>query len=224
LLDDKGQMVQYPFLELAEELWSPDGTRLTLYFDPGRIKRGLKPREEFGPALREGGSYTLEIDADWPDAAGQPLAGSERKITKAFRVIAPDDQQPNVTRWKLETPRAASRDPVTIHFDEPLDSAMLVRVVAVQDESGMPVSGKVELGKGESRWTFRPAGDWTPGRYRIVTSTVLEDLAGNSLKRPFEVDVFRPAPIRPETESAMIPFVIQAAQNRTAERESKAGH
>jgi hypothetical protein len=36
--------VSYPFLELDEELWSADGKRFTLLFDPGRVKRGLKPR------------------------------------------------------------------------------------------------------------------------------------------------------------------------------------
>ena len=35
-----------------------------MFFDPGRIKRGLKPREQFGPALQEGKSYVLVIDRD----------------------------------------------------------------------------------------------------------------------------------------------------------------
>ena len=41
------------FLELGEELWDPAGRRLTLFFDPGRIKRGLKPRRP-GPVLEAG--------------------------------------------------------------------------------------------------------------------------------------------------------------------------
>ena len=48
LIDSTGKPVDAPFLELDEELWSPDGTRFTLIFDPGRIKRGLRPREEVG--------------------------------------------------------------------------------------------------------------------------------------------------------------------------------
>ena len=50
----RARRVDAPFLELDEELWSPDGTRFTLVFDPGRIKRGLKPREEVGPVLEAG--------------------------------------------------------------------------------------------------------------------------------------------------------------------------
>ncbi len=78
-----GKPVESPFLELDEELWSPDGTRFTLLFDPGRVKRGLKPREELGPVLEAGKSYSLVIDADWPDATGNPLTAGFRKT---FRV------------------------------------------------------------------------------------------------------------------------------------------
>ena len=64
-----------PFLELDEELWSPDGTRFTLIFDPGRIKRGLKPREEVGPVLEAGKSYSLVIDRRLARRIGKPARG-----------------------------------------------------------------------------------------------------------------------------------------------------
>lgn len=54
LVQANGEPVAHPFLELEEELWDHTGTRFTLFFDPGRVKRGLKPREQFGPALEEG--------------------------------------------------------------------------------------------------------------------------------------------------------------------------
>ncbi len=57
LLDAKGKAIDLPFLELDQELWDPAGVRLTLFLDPGRIKRGLKPREEVGPSLEEGKHY-----------------------------------------------------------------------------------------------------------------------------------------------------------------------
>ncbi|RPH37726.1 MAG: hypothetical protein EHM91_14690, partial [Planctomycetota bacterium] len=79
LLDGAGKPVELPFLEIGEELWDRAGIRLTLLFDPGRIKRGLKPREDSGPALEEGKSYTLVVDAEWPDAQGRPLREGHRK-------------------------------------------------------------------------------------------------------------------------------------------------
>lgn len=205
LIDQKGNVVEHPFLELSEELWSPDGKRLTVYFDPGRIKRGLKPRELFGPALLEGGSYTLEFDGGWPDADGRPLKSS---VKKQFRVVAPDDQQPDVKQWKLSAPRAHSRMPLTITFNEPLDSAMLERVVSIQDANGKPVQGTITIAKQETLWTFEPAMEWTPGKFAVVVATTLEDLAGNSLGRPFEVDIFRPAPNRLDDPTVAIPFEV----------------
>ena len=73
LLDaSTGKPVDAPFLELDEELWSPDGTRFTLLFDPGRIKRGLRPREEVGPVLEAGKSYSLMIETRLARRDGQP--------------------------------------------------------------------------------------------------------------------------------------------------------
>ncbi|MCZ2344312.1 MAG: hypothetical protein LC104_21340, partial [Bacteroidales bacterium] len=45
LLDADEQPVPAPFLHFEQELWSPDGTRFTLLFDPGRIKQELVPRQ-----------------------------------------------------------------------------------------------------------------------------------------------------------------------------------
>ena len=36
-------------------------------------------------------------------------------------------------------------------------------------------------------WEFMSGGD-----YRLAIDTALEDLAGNSIAKPFEVDIFRP--------------------------------
>jgi hypothetical protein len=189
LLRQNGERVEDPFLELGEELWDPDGTRFTLFFDPGRIKRGLKPREEVGPSLEAGHSYTLVVDADWSDAAGRSL---EAPYRKAFRVGPPDDIQPDVERWKFTPPPAGSRDPLVIQLDEPLDWAMLQRVLVVRDPEGNNLVGQVTTDRQETRWRFVPARPWTAGEYKLEIDAALEDLAGNSLERPFEVDVVRP--------------------------------
>ena len=51
LLDAAGKPLDLVFLELGVELWEPSGKRFTLFYSPGRIKKGLKPREELGPIL-----------------------------------------------------------------------------------------------------------------------------------------------------------------------------
>ncbi len=54
LLDADGKPIERAFLELGEELWDPDGKRFTLFIDPGRIKRGLKPRKGRRPRAGAG--------------------------------------------------------------------------------------------------------------------------------------------------------------------------
>ncbi len=207
LLDGKDQPIELPFLELGEELWDPTGTRFTLFFDPGRIKRGLKPREEVGPALEEGKSYTLLVRAAWPDAEGQPLA---REFRKSFRVTAPDDDQPRLADWRLTPPPANTRTPLEVRFSEPLDHALLLRVVRVVDASGTLIDGAIKVTAGETHWRFTPDQPWRSGNYRLVVETTLEDRAGNSLARPFEVDVTRPAQEIREAEVSSLPFEIRS--------------
>ena len=49
LLDDKGKEVKDPFLPLDAEFWNDDRTRYTVFFDPGRQKRGIAPDRRHGP-------------------------------------------------------------------------------------------------------------------------------------------------------------------------------
>ncbi|WP_422925659.1 Ig-like domain-containing protein [Singulisphaera sp. PoT] len=189
LLDEAGKALELPFLEIGEELWDPSGTRLTLLLDPGRIKRGLRPRLEEGPIFLEGKTYILVVDEEWPDASGQPMRVGHRKT---FKVDAMDERQPDPKSWKVIAPAAGGRDELVLRFPEPLDRAMLDRVFAVLDPSGEPVEGRVTIDQDDSRWRFSPQQPWGEGDYRLAFSTELEDLAGNSVARPFEVDMLRP--------------------------------
>src|SRR5262249_32876469 len=158
------------------ELWDPAGKRFTLFFDPGRIKRGLKPREEVGPSLEEGKRYTLVIDRSWPDAEGNPLKETFRK---SFRVGKPDDSQPDPKRWKLRAPAAGSRSALRITFPKSMDHALLHRLLWVVDAGGKKVPGKSEVSERETVWLFTPERPWTEGAFSLVADTRLEDVSGN---------------------------------------------
>lgn len=209
LLDSSGDAIDYPFLRLGEELWDPSGTRFTLFFDPGRIKRGLKPREDVGPVLEAGNSYTLVVDRNWPDASGRPLGDSYRK---PFYAVRADNDPPEPQQWQMTVPAAGSTGPFELALGEPLDHAMLRRVLMVADSRGEAVAGRVETADQETRWRFQPQSPWAPGRYSLVDAAILEDLAGNSIGRPFEVDIVRPVERRPSAESVSLPFEIPPAE------------
>lgn len=210
--DTTGTDVERPFLELPQELWSPDGTRLTLLLEPGRVKHDLVPREEVGPILVAGRTYSLTVDASWPDAEGQPLVAGVRK---SFQAVKADPRQLDPNTWILETPAAGTREPLSIRFPKALDRGMLDRVlrilpaeVARQASTGpAELVGTVRVTDEEKRWTFEPRDAWSAGRYVVAVSTRLEDPSGNSVGRPFEVDLKRtpnraapPAVVRIEFE------------------------
>lgn len=178
-----GKQVALPFLELAEELWDPDGKRLTLFFDPGRVKRGLIPHEEEGRALVVGKDYELRIDAAWRDSRGRSMVEG---FTKRFRVGAADYAQPDPAKWKIHAPSAGTREAVRLTFAEALDHGLLERVLVVYDSAGQKQAGVVEVGQGEEEWRWKPDRAWEAGSYRVVVEALLEDLAGNSVGRLFE--------------------------------------
>ncbi len=188
ILDGDGRAVDLPFLELDEELWDPDARRLTLLIDPGRIKSGLRPREESGPVFEAGKSYTLVVDREWPAADGRPLRAGVRK---AFRAGPPDNAQPDPSKWAIRPPASGTREPLVVEFGEPLDRPQAERLVRVVDGGGAAVPGEVRLTHADTRYRLEPARPWAPGTYGLVVGTTLEDLAGNSVERPFEVDLFR---------------------------------
>jgi hypothetical protein len=206
LVRDDGHVVFRPFLEIGEELWSEDGLRLTLLFDPGRVKRGLVPREEDGPVLEEGRRYTFTIDAGWKDAEGRPLTAS---FTKTFSVFAPDDEPIWPDEWKLVAPRAVSDAPLTIRLAKPLDRAMLQRVLWVVDARGDRVEGTLTVGGGERVVAFAPSKPWAKGEYKLVIDTSLEDVCGNRVAEAFEVDALRPAPPRRRAQLAERAFAVK---------------
>ena len=206
LLDSDGKRIDLPFLELDQELWDRDGRRLTVFFDPGRVKRGLLPREEAGVPIEEGQSYTLVVDRAWPDAKRRPL---EQDYKKPFTVGPADREPPSLETWKLNPPAAGTGGALTVTFPEPLDHALLLRLVRVVTPARLPVEGQVRVDREETRWRFAPSRPWEPGRYYLEVGTVLEDLAGNTLDRPFEVDVFERVEERIIEETRSLRFEVQ---------------
>ncbi len=205
LLGPDGEAVDLPFLEIDQELWDRDHRRLTVLFDPGRIKRGVLPLEETGPAIEEGGEYTLVIDQAWLDARGAPLVEGHRK---KFRVGAADREPPDTAAWRIRAPKAGGRDPLVVEVSEPMDYALLLRLIAVEGPAGR-VRGEASVDRGETRWQFVPAAPWQAGSYLLLVDSAMEDLAGNRIGRPFDVDVFERVTRRVERETLELPFRIR---------------
>ena len=206
LEDDRGLPVELPFVEVEHGLWDPSMRRLTLFLHPGRIKRGVGPNETMGPVLQPGRHYSLVVDGALKDGRGRPLAAPFRH---RFEVTTEDRTAPNLDDWRIEAP-AHLGDRLAVLFPEPLDRALLMRWIDVRDAAGRSLEGSVEVDEGERRWRFRPDRPWSPGRYGLHVHPALEDLAGNTPTRLFDVATASgarsvdPAP----AEARVLPFEV----------------
>ncbi|HUQ82912.1 MAG TPA: hypothetical protein VM076_17300 [Gemmatimonadaceae bacterium] len=174
------------FFRMGDELWDPSQTRLTVLFDPARIKRGLVPNAQLGLPLRSGRTYRLEIDPTWADAQGVAL---ERGFVKQFTVVDPDRVAPSTRSWTVRPPAAGTREPLVVSFGEPMDQALALRLLVVRDAHRVTARGTASLGLREQQWQFVPDVSWSGGTWWVDVDTRLEDVAGNSLRRLFDADL-----------------------------------
>jgi hypothetical protein len=199
LMDEAGRPVSDAFLD--QELWDPDHKRLTLLLDPGRIKRGLVPASQMGTPIQEGKQYTLIIERSWPDAGGVPLA---EEFSKAF-IGAPAERTPaDAKLWSITAPKAGTPEPLIVYFPRPMDYALLQRMLSV---SG--VRGTVAVAANETEWRFTPDVPWIVHTYTLEAETDLEDICGNHLDRPFDIDLHLLPPAQPGNRTVSIPFFVK---------------
>ena len=208
---DNDEPLDDVFLAMEPELWDPERRRLTLLLDPGRIKRGLVPHEEASYPLTEGVPVVVRVDAEFRDAAGQPLrTGIERRyeVGPAVRVRV------NPADWRFRYPAAGSLSPLTVEFDRPLDHALLEHSLWVNNAAGAPVAGRGSIGPGERSWRFEPRSPWEEGRYVVDVDPRLEDLAGNSLIRMFDRDLMRAEDVPVDVRAVAIEFTCAPASHQ----------
>ena len=173
------------FLNLESELWNKEHTILTLWLDPGRIKTDLIPNKEKGLPILDGNRYALTISKELKSAKGIPIATD---YIKNFKVIKRDKQKPSVTDWKLTVPAKNTTTALSISLDEALDAILLKETILVYYKD-KKIEGDFSLSKNETLIHFKPKHQWQSGQYKIIVSSILEDLAGNNLNRLFDSDV-----------------------------------
>ncbi len=186
LLDEHGQEVVDAFLPLEADFWNGDRTRYTVFFDPGRVKRGILPNRQMGRALEPGKRYTLVVKSDWRDGYGKPLMKEFRHELRAGPAV---ERALSMEDWRIDTPQTGTRSPLVVTFPAPLDHGLLGRALSVS-RGGAPVDGDIAIGDGERTWRLTPREAWAAGEYELVALEFLEDLAGNRVGRAFEVDSF----------------------------------
>ena len=207
ILDGKGKPLQgrQALFLPGQELWDPQFQRLTMTFDPGRIKRGLTSNATIGPPIEEGKSYTLVIDREWPDARGVAMVEVFRKD---FRGGPAQRTPPDPQHWQIQTPAGGSTGPLVVEFPTAMNYPLLQRMIQVLSVTGS-MNGTISVEKHETEWRFTPRQSWKPGVYQLVVDSALEDLAGNKIGQPFDIDTFDRVTEHIATKTVKVPFRIR---------------
>ncbi len=187
ILNENGKEVEEPWL--VDEIWDEENNCLILYIHPGRIKWGVELRELMGPVLYEKRSYSLVVRGEWTDLEGNKLG---KDTVKKFRTTAEDRVRIELADWKLAAPAAGTREAVALTFPKSIDYRSLHTGLTVVNNEGHVVAGTVAVGTDEKVWHFTPAQPWRAGPYRVNVSPDLEDTAGNTPSRPFDMDLLTP--------------------------------
>ena len=116
---------------------------------------------------------------------------------------APDPKQ-----WDVNKPKAGTREDLTVAFPTPMNYPLLERMLQVSNVHG-GVPGQVRIDKAETEWRFTPRDAWAAGDYKLIADTGLEDLAGNSIAQPFDIDVFHRVTEHIATKTVAVPFSIR---------------
>jgi len=204
ILDSTGKELKDVLLP-GQELWDPNNQRLTMTFDPGRIKRGLESNSKMGPPIAEGRRYTLVIDREWPDGRGLPLAADSRKeFVGGPPVRGPADPK----HWRVTPPSAGTSAPLVVEFGRSMNYPLLQRMLEVAGPSGR-VAGAIAVDRNETVWRFTPRVPWPAGAYRLLVDADLEDVSGNRIDQPFDIDVFEKVSEHLTTRTVSVPFSIR---------------
>jgi len=202
--DEKGKGLPDELLP-GQELWDPTFRRLTMTFDPGRIKRGLTSNRTIGPPITEGRHYKLVIDGSWPDARGVPMVEG---FTKSFTGGPPERTPPDPAQWRVTAPPKETRNTLVVDFPGPMNYSLLLRTIQVMRWQ-VKVAGTIALDRHETEWRFTPETAWQAGDYQLAIDTGIEDLAGNHIGAAFDIDIFKKVSKTIDRKSVTIPFTIR---------------
>lgn len=189
ILDANGNVVADPWLR--DELWDENDQMLIIYIHPGRIKWGLVLRETLGPVLLPNKEYSFVVKGAMLDAMGRKL---DRDHVKKFRTTAEERTRIPMAGWKLQAPAAGSRQALKVELPRAIDHTCLEKHLLVKDAKGQAVKGTIAIGAGDKSWSFMPLEAWQKGEHILHVDPRLEDVAGNTPVRPFDVDLKAPEP------------------------------
>lgn len=182
--DTRSKETRDIFLKLENELWNTDRTEVTLWLDPGRIKKDLIPNKERGNPIIKFRTYELIVVDNLRDMNGNRVDGQRIQFYVGHR----DEIKPSVKDWKIIQPAKGTTEALEIHFNESLDEKLVTETIRLYSNN-QQILGELNVGKKGRSVQFLPNSNREEGSYTIQVESRLEDLAGNNLNRLFDVDL-----------------------------------
>lgn len=182
LLKD-GVEIENAFIPLKPELWDTNKELLTVWIDPGRVKRDLGPNKKFGAVLEAGNAYQILISNGLKAANGANL---DSVYLKTFIVVNRDEKTPSIDDWSFKIPANNSKEALELSMREAMDYATLNFLSIFHN--GEEIEGSYMF-LSDTEISFVPEKDWRIGEYVLRVASKAEDLAGNNLNRPFDLDL-----------------------------------
>jgi hypothetical protein len=71
------------------------------------------------------------------------------------------------------------------------------------------VTGNIAVAANETSWRFMPRMPWAAGDYQLIVDADLEDISGNRIDRPFDIDVFEKVTEHLTTRTVSVPFSVR---------------
>lgn len=195
-----GDTIRDAFLDLKPELWNEDGTVLTLWIDPGRIKQDLVPNKELGVVLEQRHSYRLEVAKGWKSKKGVTTSNN---YSRRFVTSTRDVTKPNVDDLSV----VVRNDTIVVNLKETLDWMLLNQSVSIWSDNHIKRS-KTFSEVCERQLLIVPDPVLGRGKYELRFDALLEDLAGNNFNRLFETDVTKGSNNSVNKESYSLPFQV----------------
>lgn len=194
VIDHAGELIDGALLAIGREFWSSDMRRLTLIFDPGRIKTGLLPNLTNGVPLGTARSITLAIGTSMRDGDGSPIAMPFQRTY----LIGPDDRAgPDPAAWTLYWDPSNRPAILRVEFDGSIDAMIARRTLRLETADGAPVPTQLELAPDAGSAMFTPVSSWPIGELRLAIHPTLEDPAGNRIGTSFDMDSGTVAQLQP---------------------------
>ena len=130
------------------------------------------------------------------------------EFRKTYRGGPAQRTPPDPKQWRVTAPKSGTSTPVVVDFPTSMNYPLLQRMIQVSGPGGI-VAGSIDVQRQETQWKFTPKTAWKAGQYKLIVETGLEDLAGNHIGQPFDVDTFEKVSEKITTSTVSVPFAIQ---------------